>query len=265
MTDISIETTILEQVFDDESSVYPLQIIPTGLYGYGVGREDSIIELAGIHFVDTVSLLSILEDVPIEIEAAFSKEGKPCKHGEEPAYYFRSMEIGLWCQDLLEISGVDSLEHCEVPYLYYNKDFERCAEMGLGCLSKQTLGWCLGSANTHMTDYFKAKDQVERALKAYVNILQGIFLANTDQLVCEANALIDVADEDAPSYLMVLEKANAGEDFTRREAALVYSDICTMAEKFQKMIGDSKIRDVPSEETAIALNEELLRLRRSLI
>lgn len=262
MIDISV---ILEHVFDDESSIYPLQIIPTGLHGYGVGKEDILIELSGIHFVDTVSLLSILEENPAVMEFSFDGEGRPLKIHREEAIQFRSIEIGLWCQDLLEVSGVDSLEHCEVPYLYYNKDFERFAEIGLECLSKQTLGWCLGSANTQMTDYFNQKDQVERALKAYVNILQGILLAQTGQLVCEANALLDVADEDAPSYLTVLEKTNLGKDFTRREAAIIYSDICSIAEKFQKMIGDCELRDVPSEETAKALNEELLRLRRSLI
>ena len=105
---------ILSEIFDTQSSIYPLIIIKSPFYPRNSPSEHYF----GIHFQETASLLSIKDEEIETIIQGFSQEGKKINLAEKKAdILFTSIEIELWAREIISGSLLELLKCVEPPCL----------------------------------------------------------------------------------------------------------------------------------------------------
>jgi len=116
---------IMEEFFSG-SSIFPLSIVLVD------SEEDGVVSYQGVHFIDTITLLSLVQRKPLQIQGRFDENGNLLTSVEEwnkTKIKFESWEISVWCENI--ISGITSaFMQCDLPYIYRDaifKDFERIA------------------------------------------------------------------------------------------------------------------------------------------
>jgi len=261
---------LLLSLFDDESGIYPLHIIPTGMFAYGAYNPRMPETYSGIHFVDTASLLSICSEVPEVMSVDIDEQGKIIEDDRAPVIHFESVEIGIWCKALLQSGDATMLEHTDIPWLFKHDDFDEFERLAKGSISKLTAAWCIGEADRLASEVISTRSEtfvkLPTAFYGYYSVLQGLILARTGNFVHEASALIEAAPQVATFYSEVLKRIKTDNAYlSRREASMARFEIRKTIELLVESFTDSDLPDSPSKECIKSIDEELLRLRRALL
>lgn len=264
------QARILLEVFEGEADIYPLHIIPTGTHAYGAGNDSTTKIFAGIHFAGTQTLLSVRQETPEFVSAAYNKRGELLEAScGTPAYILRSAELGNWIEALISSGDPLALEHCDIPFIFKDQAFTEFEQLAQAAISKYS---CIVNGK-------RAKDAVnalssvrtdpavkgEIAFDGYYNMLQGIVIAQTGKIVHECAAFVDIAPEASTLYPIIVEKLRKSEQLSRREISIASHEIAELSETLEKSIHESTLSDGIEDEAAEALDKALLRFRQSYL
>lgn len=264
-----MDESLLLGAFENESEVCPLVITPSAFEYNEIGNH-KVATYTGVHLVDTATLLSLKEPhIPIRQFAINSKGESVSESSDEAIACIHSIELYDWCRILIE--GYDNFGFVPVflPTVYLEDSFRFFEQVTLGMPSKRL---CAAAYQEVMTRNIlvetKSTSQLEKistAFSCYYHILQGIHLAETNDLVFEADFLASVRPNIANTYPALLEmirKETA--TISARLATTMYFEIGNLVNEQTKILEDSNLQEQSNDEDIDKLEDELLRLRRSL-
>ena len=239
---------ILESVFDAQSDIYPLSIIPTKATAYGIKTDSR--DYSCVYFASPSLLLS-LDSEAAQLEEHYSLN--------KDSITLECLELGNWCREILRGEPWD-FEFCDLPFLYRDEQFKVFEQLAMGVINQKLI-----KSYLILSDITPAPALY--AFNGYFRILQGIYTAREGKLIHEAKSLIELADKNnAPSYKDIIQKLE--EDNT----VLSYTEIGRVREEqeqlrdvLQKALEDTSLPESYNDEQYEKLNAELLRFRRSFL
>lgn len=240
---------ILQEVFDCQSDIYPLSIIPTGFAAYGVENSTNG-KYSCIYFASPDILLS-LDPEAAQLEERYTI-GKD-------KILLECIELGNWCRAILA-GEPRAFEFCDLPFLYRDEQFKVFEQLAMGFINRRLI-----------ESYFEMGRSPaapgEFAFRGYFHTLQGIYTAKTGNLVHEAKDLMKLADKyNAPTYADIIQKLE--EDST----ILSYTEIGRVREEqaklrieLKKALEDTALPESYNDEQYEKLDAELKRFRKSFL